>query len=214
MRSPFRIKPRRVLRRRVLLVVGLALLAAASAGAVRASLWGGPIGLTKSVDKADAPPFPVRGPRNGLRPDGTRVIASFKAANGISHDAVLGSSSDSKKICLLDVNLATGDEAGGCNPTDDAFGGRRFLMSLSYDGGPAIGSVRNAHIIGLAASDVASVAIVSSDGARKDVALNASGAFVYVVPPGELKRGVQPVAVVAYDASGKQVDRQATGITG
>jgi hypothetical protein len=38
-------------------------------------------------------------------------------------------------------------------------------------------------------------------------ALNADGAFFYEPPAGQLHRGVEPAAVLAYDAAGRLLDR-------
>jgi hypothetical protein len=199
---------------RLLIGAVLMAVAAASAGAVRAGLFSGPLALTHSVAPADAPPFAIGGPRSGMKPGASRVVASFKAANGQSHQAVLGLSGDSSKLCLLDVNLDTHDENGGCNPSSDFFGGGHELMiSLSFDGGPALRSVRNARIVGIVSSEVASVAVLDSAGAITPVALTADRAFAFITGASDLARGIEPEAVIAYDASGHEIDRQQTGIT-
>jgi len=60
--------------------------------------------------------------------------------------------------------------------------------------------------------EVARVEVVNSAGRADRVAITADRGFAYVVPPGELKRGIGPVAVVAFDSEGQVLDRQATGI--
>jgi len=85
-------------------------------------------------------------------------------------------------------------------------------MSLAYDGGPNVEGVADARIIGVVTDEVARVEVVNSAGRAHRVAITADRGFAYVVPPGELKRGIGPVAVVAFDSEGQVLDRQATGI--
>jgi hypothetical protein len=203
----------RALPRRTIVVLAIALAASATTGAVAAAFFSGPLGLTRGVQAKDAPPFQLQGPRAGLLAGSSRVVRSFTASNGDRHQVVIAASKDSKELCLMDVNLDTRDESGGCNPAGNFFGGRQLFVSLAYDGGPAISNVRGARIVGLVSSAVASVVIVDSDGRRAAVRLSADGAFSYDVPAEDLSRGVEPKVVVAYNAAGHEVDRQETGIT-
>jgi hypothetical protein len=110
---------------------------------------------------------------------------------------------------------------GGCNPLDDPLAGRKMMFSFGYEGGPSIRGVRDARLVGIASLDVADIQVVMTDGSRRDVATRRTPklagaaetfrAFGYRLKTSDLKRGVGPTAVVALDAAGYEIDRQATG---
>jgi hypothetical protein len=125
-------------------------------------------------------------------------------------------------VCLWDAPSANAlARQGACNPEADVLGGQEMMVNFAYDGGPAARDVKDARLVGIASADVATVEIVMTDGSRRAVPLSRTPrissrtgslrAFGYRLPRGDLKRGVGPVAVVALDADGKQIDRQVTG---
>jgi hypothetical protein len=94
-----------------------------------------------------------------------------------------------------------------------------MTVSLAYDGGPAIEGVRDARIIGLADTAVAGIRIEMSDGSARSVKLKRAKvvsdeyqAFGYRFRKVDLRKGIGPVAVVALDPGGNEIDRQTTGI--
>jgi hypothetical protein len=125
-------------------------------------------------------------------------------------------------FCLWDAPSAgSRQRQGGCNPADDPLGGRPLSISLGYDGGPSARTVTDARLIGVAMTEVARVDVQMSDGTRRRVALKetrAGGAeyraFGYRIRPSDLRTGVGPVAVLAFDSGGREIDRQPTGFAG
>ena len=84
---------------------------------------------------------------------------------------------------------------------------------------PATVDVRNATLFGLALDEVASVRVLMSDGSwqavklrRAKVGADEFKAFGVRLKTAALKKGIEPTAVVAFDASGVELGRQATGI--
>lgn len=125
------------------------------------------------------------------------------------------------QVCLWDGTSTTSrDLLGGCNDAAEPLGGRPLSISFAYEGGPAVADVSDARLVGLAEASVATVRIVMSDGSARGVVLRRAtiagasyGAFGYRVRPSDLRQGVTPVAVVALDRVGRELDRQATGFT-
>lgn len=191
--------------RRRRLIVGLAVvvLGGAAAGAVVASRFDDGSEL---VDAIDAAPL-VR-------------VAEIPAGDGASAKGVFMQSTATGHLCIWEASSPTSrDRGGGCNPIDDPLGGRSLSFTLSYDGGPATVDVRSATVFGLARSDVAAIRVLMSDGSSRAVRLTKarveSGdfrAFGYRFRRSDLRKDIGPVAVVALDASGAEIDRQTTGI--
>jgi hypothetical protein len=128
-------------------------------------------------------------------------------------------------LCLWEAPSATSRErGGGCNSADDPLAGRELTVSLGYDGGPSINAVSDARLMGLVSARVAAVQVLMSDGTRRNVplrrvpvvSLQGSGysVFGYRFPRMDFERRIGPTAVVALDASGKEIDRQTTGFGG
>ncbi len=110
---------------------------------------------------------------------------------------------------------------GGCNSVDDPLNGSALSATLSYDGGPAIGDVKSATLFGLTAPGVARARVLMSDGSSREVKLKKAKvgsdefqAFGYRFKKADLKRGIGPIAIVAFDANGVELGRQPTGIGG
>jgi hypothetical protein len=148
-------------------------------------------------------------------------VADIPAADGLSARGVFAQITSTGHFCLFDAPLeAPRTGGGGCNAADDPLGGSAISASLAYEGGPAIEAVRDARLIGLAAADVASVRVVMSDGSSRSVRLKTSSvgrglqAFGFRVRKSDLKKGIGPAAIVAYDDAGNELGRQPTGIGG
>lgn len=116
-------------------------------------------------------------------------------------------------------NKASKLRQGECNPDDDPLVGNALWATLTYDGGPSVESVRDARLVGLATEAAGRVAVLMSDGSTRDakvkrteVEAGAFQAFAYRVRRSDLKSGIGPTAVVAYDVSGRELGRQTTGI--
>jgi len=147
-------------------------------------------------------------------------VADISASDGLAARGVFVQQTDDGLLCLWDAPTATSPErGGGCNPADDPLGGSTISASLAYEGGPAVEGVRDARISGLAAPRVASVRTLMSDGTFRSVKLKRAKvgflelhAFGYRIRRADLRKGIGPTAVVAYDDSGAEVGRQTTGI--
>jgi hypothetical protein len=146
-------------------------------------------------------------------------VADIPAADGLSARGVFAQITSTGHFCLFDAPIeAPHAGGGGCNPAADPLGGGQVSASLAYDGGPAIGAVRDARLIGLAAAAVATVQVVMSDGSTRSVKLKKSivgedlQVFGYRIRPSDLRKGIGPTAVVALDKNGAELGRQTTGI--
>ena len=149
-------------------------------------------------------------------------VADIGGSDGFASRGVYVQELDTGHLCIWDAPaISPRERQGGCNSIDDPLGGIAVSASLAYDGGPAIESVRDARLSGLAASSVAEVIVLMTDGSERVVRLKraklSSGdffAFGYRFRKSDLKQGVGPIAVVAHDAQGAEIARQATGIGG
>lgn len=147
-------------------------------------------------------------------------VADIPSADGLPERGVFAQITSTGQFCLSDAPVdAPLMGGGGCNSVDDPLGGSAISSSLAFDGGPAIESVRDARLIGLAASGVSSVRVLMSDGSSRTVKVKRAKVgsdelrvFGYRIRKSDLKDGVGPVAVVAYDDGGAEIGRQATGI--
>lgn len=147
-------------------------------------------------------------------------VAEIAAADGKSARGVFVQTTSTGHVCVSDAPLdAPLMGGGGCNRVDDPLGGGELSASLAFDGGPAIETVTDARLIGLASSGTASIRILMSDGSSRDVKLRRAKvegdefqAFGYRFRRSDLRKGTGPVAVVALDAGGAEIDRQTTGI--
>lgn len=125
-------------------------------------------------------------------------------------------------LCVWDApNALSRLRQGGCNPSDDPLAGRSISASLAYDGGPAIDGVDDARLIGLAAANTARIHVEMNDGTVRTVKLkktkvssNEFQAFGYRFKKADLRKGIGPIAIVAFDANGTEIGRQPTGIGG
>ena len=150
---------------------------------------------------------------------------TWTASSGLPARGVFVQFTSSGQFCLFEAPSATSpDRRGGCNSVDDPLGGSKLSASLSYEGGPQTSRVSDARLIGLVATEVAAVQIAMSDGSRRPVQLRRptavalSGqsyrAFGYRFDPADMRAGKEPVAVIAVDSAGKEIDRQTTGFGG
>lgn len=152
-------------------------------------------------------------------------VADIEPAQGLPARGVFVQATSTGHLCLWDAPSATTlARQGGCNPSDDPLGGRRVFISLSYEGGPAADQVTDARLIGLVAREVASVQVLMTNGAVRNIpmrrtlavssAAGAFRAFGYRFTAVDLRRRLGPIAVLALDASGRELDRQTTGFGG
>lgn len=149
-------------------------------------------------------------------------VAEIPAAGGLPGRGVFAQRTSAGFICLWDVVSASSPgRQGGCNRVQDPFGGKAVFASLAYDGGPAIGDVKDARLIGLVSAQAARVQVLMSNGTRREVGLAKTTiggetfrAFGYRFSQADLRKGVGPIAVVALDSDGAEIGRQPTGIGG
>jgi hypothetical protein len=188
-----------------------ALLTAAIVGGV---LAGGVVGASfKSTPE---------GLESAIATDPVIKVAELAAAPGLAERGVYLQQA-AGHVCLWDAPTAAAATKGqgGCNRAEDPFGGGKLMVGFAYDGGPAIRDVRDARLVGMAALDADSIQVLMSDGSLRDVktrrtpklAGTAQGfrAFGYRLKNADIKQGIGPVAVVALDAAGNELDRQPTG---
>lgn len=125
-------------------------------------------------------------------------------------------------FCLWDAPaVGSTRRQGGCNPAGDPLAGRPMSISFAYEGGPNARTVTDARLIGVVTAEVARVSVEMSDGTRRRVALRPTRvggtdyrAFGYRLRGSDLRDGVGPVAVLAFDQDGREIDRQSTGFAG
>jgi hypothetical protein len=192
--------------RKRLLVAGGALLALL--GAAGGVLAAGLVGSPQEVEALDS----------ALRQAPMVRLADIPGSNGLADRGVFAQRTDGR-FCLWDASSESSrSKQGGCNQADDPLGGHPLSASFAYDGGPGPADVTDARLVGLVANDVARVEIVMSDGSRRKLTLRRVPAsigdflvFAHRFGRGQLAHGLTPTAVVALDAGGTQLDRQATG---
>jgi hypothetical protein len=195
-------------RRRVTAALGALVIAGVLAGGVIAgrSVW------TDEAVRLDA----------ALAEAPATTLVEIPGTDGLPDRGVFAQVTSTGYLCLSDAPLHSPEAGGGgCNPADDPLGGRELSVSLGYDGGPAIQDVTDARLIGLASSGVASLRVLMSDGSQRKVKLrkaklgsNEFQAFGVRFRKSDLRKGIGPAAVVAFDASGIEIDRQPTGFGG
>lgn len=84
---------------------------------------------------------------------------------------------------------------------------RKVEYLESFDGGPDPQTMTNRHVAGVVDPVVGSLAIVNDRGDSRPVPLAGDYAFLYVVPPAELRAGIEPVELIAFDRSGREIER-------
>jgi hypothetical protein len=190
--------------------VGIVAAAVVAAGVVVGGVIAGRIEWSDNAAKLDA----------ALVEAQPAQLADIPAADGLPARGVFAQVTSTGHFCLSDAPVGaplTG--GGGCNSADDPLGGSSISASLAYDGGPAIEAVKDARLIGLASADVASVQVLMSDGTSRAIKLKKAkvgsdefNAFGYRFRKSDLKKGIGPTAIVAFDADGVEIGRQPTGI--
>jgi hypothetical protein len=158
--------------------------------------------------------------RNAIDETPMTRVADIAAQDGSPTLGVFVQRTSSGHVCVWEApSAASRQRGGGCNTADDPLNGRAISFTLSYDGGPGIERVSAATVFGLAVGEVAQASIVMSDGTARQIRLrpakigsDAFQAFGYRFRRADLKKGIGPVAVVAFDANGTEIDRQTTGI--
>ena len=195
------------MRRRRIAIAAAAVLAA---GVLVGVVVAGSFDWSRSADELDAALVDARPMR----------VADIPAADGLPARGVFAQITSTGQFCLSDAPVdAPLMGGGGCNSAEDPLGGRAISASLAFEGGPAIETVRDARLIGLAAPGVASVRVHMSDGSSRTVKLKRARVgsdelrvFAYRARTSDLKKAIGPVAVVAYDDGGVEIGRQTTGI--
>jgi hypothetical protein len=199
-----------VIRRRVVRRAGIVAAMVIAAGVVVGSVIAGRIEWSDNSVKLDA----------ALAEAQPIQLAGIPAADGLPERGVFAQVTSTGHFCLSDAPIGTPlMGGGGCNSADDPLGGSPISASLAYDGGPTIASVKDARLIGLAAADVASVRVVMSDDTSRAIKLKKAKvgsdefqAFGYRFKKADLRNGVGPTAIVAFDEDGAEIGRQPTGI--
>jgi hypothetical protein len=112
------------------------------------------------------------------------------------------------------VRDATGLGGGGCNPAGSFFAGKPFVVSLGYEGGPEPASVSEAVVTGVVSDQVTRIEVANSGGVTTGVELTADGGFVWKARPSDLRAGIGPQFIVAYDENGAELGRESIAISG
>jgi hypothetical protein len=149
-------------------------------------------------------------------------VADVPAGDGLSGRGVFVQVTETGHVCVWEAASATSRErGGGCNSADDPLNGRPLSFTLGYDGGPALGDVKSATLVGLASSEVARASVLMSDGSSREISLKKTKvagddyrAFGYRFKKADIRNGIGPTAVVAFDLGGTEIDRQPTGFGG
>jgi len=194
--------------RRWIVALGVIVVGGICAGAVIAAQVRGP-GTPEGLEAAiDSEPLVL--------------LADQPARNGLAKRGVFVQPTSAGFLCLWDAPSASSPaRQGGCNPSSDPFAGGELFVNFVYDGGPAVSDVRDARLSGLVSEAVARAQVVMSDGTRRSLVLRGASVgaksyrgFGYRLARTDLQMGVGPVAVVALDESGAEIDRQTTGFNG
>lgn len=157
-----------------------------------------------------------------LREDASVRVADIPAREGLPARAVFVQATSTGFLCLWDASAATAQvKQGGCNRAEDPLAGRKLTISLAYDGGPAVGDISDARLIGLAAWEVTSIQVLMTDGTRRAIPMRRElafaseagrfRAFAYRFPRSDFRRGVGPTAVIGLNERGAEIERLTTG---
>jgi hypothetical protein len=147
-------------------------------------------------------------------------VADIPATEGAPGQGVYVQKTRTGHLCVRETpSVKSRERGGGCNTADDPLNGRPLSFTLSYDGGPAVADVKSASLFGLVDGDVAQAQVLMSDGTQREIHLSKADvpgtefrAFGFRFKKSVLRRGITPTAVIAIDANGAELDRQATGI--
>ena len=194
--------------RRSMIVVAIAVVGGVLAGSVIAAQHGG-----------DAAPD-VESLQAAIAAEQMTKVADIAGSEGSAARGIYVQELDTGHLCVWDApSAASRERQGGCNSMEEPLGGSALSARLAYEGGPAIESVHDARLSGLADSSVSSAVVLMSDGSEralrlKKAELNAGDfvAFGYRFKKADLRRGNGPIAVIARDADGDEIARQPTGI--
>lgn len=182
--------------------------------------------VTGGVIAAQLGPTPeVAALQAAIDEDALVRVADIPATGSARARGVFVQITSTGHLCLWDAPSATSRErGGGCNPADDPLAGRELFVSLGYDGGPNLGTVTDARLMGLVSAQVGAVQVLMTDGTRRNVPMArtpgvalrhvAYKAFAYRFATRDLQRGLGPTAVIALDTEGAELDRQPTGFGG
>ena len=146
-------------------------------------------------------------------------VAAFPPEAGWPESGVYVARLGNGSICVNAATAVRKSWSGGCNPAGAPLGGKTFMVLFTYDGGPAVETVEDARLFGLADRSVKQLRVEMSDRSSRELRLSANTVaatpyrvFAHRVSRDDLGAGIAPVAVTAYDESGAEIERQATGL--
>lgn len=178
-------------KRRALLAILLAVVAAvAGARAVRGD---------DAPDPGPLAPALVQWLR--LDPASVRGLGAYGTKSGARVEVSYGRRAGGAECLVAVGGGSTGSACGGLYAR-----GPVGLLERS-NGGPKLEQRSELEVIGLARPNVARVALVDTAGRERSPALNANGTFMVEFSQAELRAGVGPAELVAYDKAGAELMR-------
>ena len=146
-------------------------------------------------------------------------VAAFPPEAGRPDSGVYVARLGNGSICVNAATATRKSWSGGCNPASAPLGGKPFIVLFTYDGGPAVETVKDARLFGLADRSVKQLRVEMSDHSSRELRLSPNAVastpyrvFAHRVSRDDLAAGIAPVAVTAFDAAGSALARQPTGL--
>jgi hypothetical protein len=136
-----------------------------------------------------------------LDPASVRALGAYGTKSGGRLEVAYGRRAGGAECLVAVGDGSAGSACGGLYAR-----GPVAILERS-DGGPALERRSELEVIGLARPNVDRVAVVDTGGRTRWPALNESRAFMVDFAPAELRGGVGPAELVAYDRAGAELMR-------
>ena len=220
----------RMSRKRLAQVIGATALAGALAGGLAATRSYGtsastpdPAALRAAI--ASTPAVTVATFASGAAKAGvgSPVAATANRSTPAVHVLLIQRLTKLGMVCVWDATRDGSERGGGCNSADDPLGGKQISVNTTSSTGSNGVGYSTIRVSGLAAPTVATLNVQMSDGTTRPLTLQSdvptsvsggpSGAFAYNESSVDLAAGVVPIAVVAFDQTGKEVATAAVGLS-
>jgi hypothetical protein len=136
-----------------------------------------------------------------LDPASVRALGAYGTRSGGRLEVAYGRRAGGAECLVAVGDGSAGSACGGLYAR-----GPVAILERS-NGGPALERRSELEVIGLAQPNVARVAVVDTGGETRWPALNESRTFMVEFAPAELRAGVGPAELVAYDQAGAELMR-------